>query len=248
MKLLSLITCILALAAFGAGEKPVNFIPAANDPVIGDYAGEGSLVAQVSALPDKAGYQATLRKGFDSPDKPVAVLKASASKEPMAFEGDGWTGSISSSHFTASSGDQHLDLKRAERTPPTLGAEPPKGAMVLFDGKNLDAWAKKAGKDWLKEDGPAQWKLVDGAAVEVVPNTDCLITHDKFGDCHLHAEFRTLGAPTNSGIFLQDRYEVNINETYGKSEGSGNGGLDNCTESVQPRVRASLPPLAWQTF
>jgi len=32
---------------------------------------------------------------------------------------------------------------------------------VLFDGKNLDAWAKKAGKDWLKEDGPAAWKLVD---------------------------------------------------------------------------------------
>src|SRR4051812_41815914 len=137
MKLLSLITCVIAFTLVGAGEKPVNFVPAANDSVIGDYAGDGAIVAQVSALPEKAGYQATLRKGFDSTDKPVAVLKSAAAREPITFEGDGWTGAISSSHFTASSGDQHLDLKRAERTPPTLGAEPSKGAIVLFDGKNL---------------------------------------------------------------------------------------------------------------
>src|SRR3954465_13617459 len=99
---------------------------------------------------------------------------------------------------------------------PTLGAPAPKDAVVLFDGKNLDAWAKKAGKDWLKEDGPAKWKLVDGAA-EVVPATDGgILSHQKFTDYHLHAEFRTLGAPSNSGIYLETRYEANINETYGK--------------------------------
>src|SRR5438045_3029339 len=95
---------------------------------------------------------------------------------------------------------------------PTLGAAPPQDAVVLFDGKNLDAWAKKAGKDWLKEDGPAPWKLTGDGAVEVVPGSDCIITHRSFGDVHLHVEFRTLGTPTNSGVFLQDRYEVNINE------------------------------------
>ena len=131
---------------------------------------------------------------------------------------------------------------------PTLGAPPPPGAVVLFDGKNLDAWAKKAGKDWLKEDGPAQWKLVEGGAMEVVPGTDCIITHQKFGDCHLHLEFRTLGTPTNSGVFFQDRYELNINETYGRTDGTPNGGWDNCTDKVMPRVRASRPPLEWQTF
>src|SRR5881275_1200855 len=130
---------------------------------------------------------------------------------------------------------------------PTLGAQPPAGAVVLFDGKNLDAWAKKAGKDWLKEDGPAKWKLTGDGAVEVVPESDCIITHQKFGDCHLHVEFRTLGEPTNSGVFLEDRYEVNINESYGKTEGTPNGGFDNCTDKVLPSARASLPPLAWQT-
>lgn len=133
--------------------------------------------------------------------------------------------------------------------PPTLGAKPPPGAVVLFDGRNLDAWAKKAGKEWLKEDGPARWKLVEGGAVEVVPGSDCIITHRKFGDCRLHLEFRTLGAPTNSGIYFQTRYEVNINETYGRTDGTPNGGFDNCTpKGAAPKVRASRPPLAWQTF
>lgn len=133
--------------------------------------------------------------------------------------------------------------------PPTLGAKPPAGAVVLFDGKNLEAWAKKAGKDWLKEDGPARWKLVAGEAMEVVPGGDCLISHRQFGDCRVHLEFRTLGAPTNSGVYFQTRYEVNINETYGRTDGTPNGGFDNCTpKGTAPRVRASRPPLAWQTL
>lgn len=137
----------------------------------------------------------------------------------------------------------------ATPVPPTLGAKPPAGAVVLFDGRTLDAWAKKAGKEWLKEDGPALWKLVEGGAVEVVPGSDCLISHRQFGDCQVHLEFRTLGAPTNSGVYLQTRYEVNINETFGRTEGTPNGGLDNCTpKGTGPKVRASRAPLEWQTL
>ena len=85
--------------------------------------------------------------------------------------------------------------------------------------------------------------------MEVVPASDCLISHRYFGDIHLHAEFRTLGAPTNSGIYFQTRYEVNINETFGLTTGTPNGGFDNCTpKGTVPRVRASRPPLAWQTL
>ena len=132
---------------------------------------------------------------------------------------------------------------------PTLGAKVPAGAVVLFEGKNLDAWAKKAGKDWLKEDGPARWKLVEGGAVEVVPASDCLISHQKFGDCHVHLEFRTLGAPTNSGIYFQTRYEVDINESFGRTDGSPCGNLGNCTpKGTLPKVRASRAPLEWQTL
>src|SRR5205814_4846652 len=128
---------------------------------------------------------------------------------------------------------------------PTLGAPPPKDAIVLFDGKNLDAWAKKAGKDRLKEDGAAKWKLVEGEAVEVVPGTDCIITKQQFGDFKLHLEFKTLGQKTNGGVYLQTRYEVNISEQGGSPSGS----LDNCTDkSKRPTVDPSKGANRWQTL
>ena len=133
---------------------------------------------------------------------------------------------------------------------PAAPAQPPAGAVMLFDGRNLDAWAKKAGKDWLKEDGPAAWKLVtvDGQPVmEIVPGADSLISRRTFGDARVHLEFRTLVSPTNSGIYLQTRYEVNINETHGQPDANPCGGLDNCSD-VKPRARAARPMGEWQTL
>lgn len=228
-------------------ERPVNFVPAQSGPLMGDWQGEGGYVAQV--LPMGGGkYQATLLTAFDTEGNSVATLPGVASADGVTFSGEGWNGGIKAGHFTGSKGDKSFNLERVTRTPPTLGAPAPKGAVVLFDGHNLEAWAKKNGKDWLAEDGPARWKLVEGGAVEVVPGSDCIITHRKFGDCKVHVEFRTLGAPSNSGVFLQDRYEVNINETYGRQDLSPNAGFDNCTENAKPRLRPCRPPLEWQTF
>src|SRR5262249_45433999 len=166
----------------------------------------------------------------------------------VQFSGAGWTGEIKNGHFTGANGDKKFDLQHIARHSPTEGAKPPAGAIVLFDGSNLDAWAKKNGKSWLEEDGPAKWKILSDGVLEVVPDTDCIITHKKFGDCHLHVEFRTLGKPSNSGVFLEDRYEANINETYGALTGTPNGGFDNCTDKAEPKTRPCFPPLAWQTF
>ena len=130
------------------------------------------------------------------------------------------------------------------------GEPPPPGAVVLFDGGNLDAWARKAGKDWLKEDGPAAWKMVEAGGqrvLEIVPGADSLISHRKFGDARVHLEFRTLVSPTNSGVYLQTRYEVNINASHGSDDGNPSGGLDNCSET-KPRARAGKPVGEWQTL
>src|SRR6266542_6160383 len=83
--------------------------------------------------------------------------------------------------------------------------------------------------------------------MEIVPGADSLISRRKFGDARVHLEFRTLVTPTNSGVYLQTRYEVNINESYGREDGNPCGGLDNCT-NVKPRARASRPMLEWQTL
>lgn len=228
-------------------ERPVNFVPATSDPLMGDWQGEAGCVAQV--LPMGGGkYQAYLLTAFDTDSKPVALLEGVASGDSVTFSGEGWSGVIKQGHFTGSQGDKSFKLQHATRTPPTLGATPPKGAVVLFDGHNLDAWAKKNGKSWLEEDGPARWKLVEGGVAEAVPGSDCIITHRKFGDCKIHVEFRTLGFPSNSGVFIQDRYEVNINETYARLTQSPNAGFDNCTDDAKPRIRPCRPPLEWQTY
>jgi hypothetical protein len=239
MKIASFISVAFLLLI--AAEKGVNFVPAKPDPLAGDYKASDMVAQVVATGGDK--YQAVLLKGFDSEEKPIAVLTG----EPAALAGNGWAGTIQGSNLLVSKDGQKVELEHFDRASPTLNAKPPEGAVILFDGKNLDAWAKKAGKDWLKEDGPAPWKLVDDA-MEVVPGSDCIITHQKFGDCHLHVEFRTLGSPTNSGVFLQDRYEVNIDETYALPESAPQGGLDNCTDNVRPKIRPALPPLAWQTY
>jgi len=244
--------CVVSLTGLRAAEEAIDsrYRPIAPDIATGDWQGTAATyVAQVS-LGEHGDYQANLLKQFDTADNVVATLRGKHQTDRIFLRGGGWSGVIEQGHFKITKGTETFELQRATRASPTLGAPPPAGAVVLFNGKNLDAWANKKGKEWLVEDGPAPWKIVEGGFLEVVPGTGGgIISHQKFGDCHLHAEFRTLGAPTNSGIYLQTRYEVNINETYGRLEGTPNGGFDNCTpKGTTPAVRASRPPLEWQTL
>ncbi len=250
------VVCVALMLASGWGlraSETVAFVPADPSPFVGDWQAPKH-VAQVFAIDGK--WQANLLRAFDEPDaKPLAVLAGAATGEELTLSGDGWSGGIQNGQFTLQRGSESVELKHVTRMPPSLGARPPAGAVVLFDGRNLDSWVKKSGKDWLKPDGPAAWKLlsvrdstgVKSSVMEIVPGTDSLLSKRAFGDCHVHLEFRTLDAPTNSGIYLQTRYEVNINETYGRLDGNANGGLDNCSEA-KPRIRASRPPLHWQTL
>lgn len=247
MKIFPLLTAIAMAVPVFAAENQVPFVVAQPSPIRGDWQGQGGLVAQVFPV-GEGKWQANLLRAFDEPDaKPVAILQGAASADAITFSGDGWAGAIRGESFTASKDATELKLQRAPRPSPTLGAPAPAGAVVLFDGRSMDAWATKSGKDWLKEAGPASWKLVEGGAMEIVPGADSLISHQRFGDSRVHVEFRTLGAPTNSGVYLQTRYEVNINEVYGRFDGNPNAGLDNCSE-VKPRIRATRPALEWQTL
>ena len=131
-------------------------------------------------------------------------------------------------------GRKIAELKRVERKSPTLGAEPPEDAVVLFDGTNADAW--KRGK---VEDG-------------LLLNHD-VTTKQTFGGYRLHLEFRTPYMPFatgqargNSGVYHQGRYETQVLDSFGL-EGKNNeaGGI---YEIADPIVNAALPPLTWQTY
>ncbi len=56
---------------------------------------------------------------------------------------------------------------------PRMGAKPPEGAVVLFDGKSLEGWVKRDGKT------PADWPVADG--IVTVGHGD-ILTQKRFGD------------------------------------------------------------------
>lgn len=128
--------------------------------------------------------------------------------------------------------------KRIERKSPTLGAKPPEGAIVLFDGTQptLDAHWKPGAK--INEAG----LLTQGCQ-----------TIDEMQDFSMHLEFLLPYMPNsrgqaraNSGFYLQGRYEVQMLDSFGLD------GLDNecggVYTVVRPDVNMCLPPLAWQTY
>jgi hypothetical protein len=243
-------------------ELPHPFYWAAPDPLRGDWQGTGGYVAQVVPIMDKiysvedlipqqednGKYEAHIFKAFDvANDKPVAVMNGVIQSGTLTLEGDGWTGTITDGHFTAKNGDQSFDLQHIARVSPTMGMKPPAGAIVLFDGKSMDNFAKMKEKEWLQQDGPCNWHLVPGNAVESVARSGNCISKQQFGDAKIHVEFRNIGGPTNSGVYIEDRYEANINETYGSLKANPNGQFDNSVPG-KPGIRASRPVLEWQTF
>jgi Domain of Unknown Function (DUF1080) len=123
---------------------------------------------------------------------------------------------------------------------------PPSDAVVLFDGTDLSKWRQKDGS-------AAKWKLGSGY-FEVVPGTGQLYTRDSFGDCQLHVEFAEPIPPHgedqergNSGVFLHDRYEVQVLDSY-QSQTYPDGQAAAVYGQFPPLVNASRAPGLWQTY
>lgn len=122
--------------------------------------------------------------------------------------------------------------------------KPPSDAVVLFDGKNLDAWTGSSGE--------AKWKVEDGAMT--VNGTGDLQTKEEFGDCQLHIEWSTPAEVKghsqergNSGVFLMGRYEVQVldsydNVTYADGQAAAVYGQN------PPMVNACRKPGEWQAY
>ncbi|HEX3134820.1 MAG TPA: DUF1080 domain-containing protein [Planctomycetota bacterium] len=155
------------------------------------------------------------------------------------FSGDAGKAVISAGALTFIGSDgKAVSLKKTVRVSPTLGAKPPAGAVVLFDGTNVDAW-----------DDKAKIQTVGGEKVLAYgPETKA-----KFTSYQLHVEFRTPFKPQakgqergNSGVYIHHTYEFQVLDSFGLvPENNYTGSLYTL---VPPSVNACFPPLTWQTY
>lgn len=122
----------------------------------------------------------------------------------------------------------------------------PSDAIILFDGTTTSAW-QHADKSAVK------WELKDGV-LTVKGGTGAIMTKEAFGDVQLHIEWR---APLevvgngqgrgNSGVFLQNRYEVQVLDSY-NNETYPNGQAASIYKQHIPLVNAMRPTGEWQIY
>jgi len=123
---------------------------------------------------------------------------------------------------------------------------PPHQAAALFNGWDLDNWIARDGQ-------PAGWKIKN-KMLQVVPGEGDIMTVERWMDFFLHLEFRCSKMPqakwqdkSNSGVYLQGRYELQILDSYGvRTPGKGDCGA--VYRQVAPLINASKPPMIWQTY
>jgi hypothetical protein len=152
----------------------------------------------------------------------------------------GYSGSIEGDTLTLQSNAdaKPITLKKTVRVSPTMGAKPPEGAIVLFDGSNKDAWVGG------RLDERTKLLNTDGRDIR---------TKQKFNNYTMHVEFLIPFRPKargqargNSGFYQVDMYEVQILDSFGL-DGKNNecGGVYT---KLNPSVNMCLPPLVWQTY
>ena len=125
-----------------------------------------------------------------------------------------------------------------------VGVQPIEGALVLFDGtkKMLDSlWTYWDGPR-LKASLPIKWKIEpdpkssggtmntnDPAAAGGKYGAADIVTKEKFTDFRLHIEFLIKNEGGNSGVYLQNRYEIQVLD--GDSTSHGLAAMINESES-----------------
>lgn len=143
----------------------------------------------------------------------------------------------------------------------SLAADPPKSVDLV--GKDFSAWKgdtgtwKVVGDAELGKKDPKVLDTNDGTgAIYNGPKKTCdIFSKHEHGDAKVHVEFM-VPKGSNSGVYLQGRYEVQILDSWGvKKPGHGDcGGIyqrwkdGKGYEGHPPKVNASLPPGKWQSF
>jgi len=263
------VATLFAAWAVAVGAEPSGVLPEAAvqglyEGVLTDAQGEHKIEARVVATGAKA-YKVFVRQQR-------AGDKVATGAKVAKVELDGKTVDRSI-HFTGKAGNvawearheggkiegacgpgTRLELTRVTRRPPTLGAKPPAGAVVLLDGKSFEEVTKPR----LAKGQEQPWKSVGEDAIEV-PRGGMNSKRRFASSFKLHVEFKIPLMPSardqgrgNSGVYLPNGDEIQVLDSFGMTtyKGGGCGGLYayKDPDTFDQFSLASLPPLQWQTF
>ena len=155
--------------------------------------------------------------------------------------------------FIACNGQSSKETELWEPVPKEVYSKtdsaPPTDAIILFDGKDLSNWKAR----WSEKE--SQWQVNDDGSVTVVfDGTAGIQTKENFGSVQLHIEWKTSEdtsqknqSRSNSGVFLQGRYEIQILDNY-KAPTYVNGQAGSVYKQHIPLVNASRKPGEWQSY
>jgi hypothetical protein len=117
---------------------------------------------------------------------------------------------------------------------------------AIFKGSEAVTWR-----------GTRGWAEREGFLENSGQNPEHLFTKEEFGDAHVHAEFK-IPKGSNSGVYVQGRYEIQILDSTGKStqdlRSSDCGSVyerwkdDKGYEGVPPLVNAFRGTDVWNTY
>jgi type 1 glutamine amidotransferase len=215
------------------------------DAVLGEYqtAGPNGVLARMWPEGDNNYRTVVYAPNADGTTNRVE-LTGKLEKNQIVFANNDWAGTWQNNKLALTNAGKTLEFSRVNRTSPTLGQRPPQGAVVLLPFvpdtvTNLNEWQN------------AKWLLMTDGSVRV--NGGDNKTKREFGDVKLHIEWMTPLMPgargqgrANSGVYLQERYEVQILDSFGlDSKDNDAGGI---YKVAKPKVNACLPPGVWQTY
>ncbi len=256
-KLILYLSLTFAFNLAGATKGQLTYVTpeeAAEDPdfaIQGEYTGEGvdgagtnhMLGLQIVALGEGT-FQATAflgglpGAGWDGQTKWTYTGK-SEGKMHASFTNDESPVALhyNEGQMTAAKGNRQVgSFIRTIRKSKTMGLDSPKGAKVLFAGKDNGSLDKlQVTKDGLMKEGA--------------------LTKDKFQSFKLHVEFRLPFKPTargqargNSGLYLQRRYELQVLDSFGIEMTAAKNDCGCIYKQKYPDVNSCFPPLTWQTY
>jgi len=124
--------------------------------------------------------------------------------------------------------------------------KPSSDSVILFDGNNLNQWEHN-------DSSKPKW-IIENNSMIVNPGTGNLYTKKAFTDIQFHIEWKTPIQISgdgqnrgNSGIFFQNRYELQILDSFNNVTYS-NGQAASIYKQHIPLVNASKMPGEWQSY